>query len=73
VRQYANHYFWRTYDQQEIDLVEERDGKLYGYECKWSVRKAVTTPRDWLEHYPQAEFSVITPENYQGFVLPLPS
>lgn len=32
----ANAYFWRTYDGQEIDLVEEREGQLYGYECKWS-------------------------------------
>jgi uncharacterized protein len=33
-RIFSNDYFWRTYDQQEIDLVEERDGKLYGYEFK---------------------------------------
>ena len=32
----ANLYFWRTYDQREIDLVEEREGRLFGYECKWS-------------------------------------
>ena len=35
----ANNYFWRTYDQQEIDWVEERGGKLYGYEFKWSTKK----------------------------------
>src|SRR3989344_5919643 len=32
---YANAYFWRTWDGQEIDLVEERGGKLFGYEFKW--------------------------------------
>lgn len=61
---YANTYFWRTYDQQEIDLVEEREGKLFGYECKWSPRKAVSAPRSWFSAYPDAEFAVINPENY---------
>ena len=31
---YANNYFWRTWDQKEIDYIEEREGKLYGYEFK---------------------------------------
>lgn len=65
---YANAYFWRTYDQQEIDLVEEREGKLFGYECKWSPRKAVSAPRSWLSGYADAEFAVITPENYLEFL-----
>lgn len=66
----ANVYFWRTYDQQEIDLVEERGGNLFGYECKWSIRKSVMAPPGWLQAYPNAEFSVITPDNYLSFVLP---
>jgi len=65
----ANMYFWRTYDQQEIDLVEEREGRLFGYECKWSPRKLISAPRIWVEAYPEAEFSVIHPRNYQDFVL----
>ncbi|MFH1635630.1 MAG: ATP-binding protein [Chloroflexota bacterium] len=67
---YANAYFWRTYDQQEIDLVEEREGKLFGYECKWSPRKPPRPPQSWLSAYPEAEFDVITPDNYLDFVLP---
>ena len=66
---YANTYFWRTYDGQEIDLVEERDGRLFGYECKWSTRKAVAAPRRWVGAYPDAAFSIVTPETYQDFVL----
>lgn len=66
---YANVYFWRTYDGQEVDLVEEREGRLFGYECKWSTTKRVTVPRSWLGAYPEAEFTVITPENYLDFVL----
>lgn len=64
----ANMYFWRTWDQQEVDLVEEREGKLFGYECKW--RAGVTSPpRDWRREYPDATFEVITPENYLSFVV----
>lgn len=66
----ANQYFWRTYDQQEIDLVEEREGRLFGYECKWSVKTSPAPPRDWLNAYPNAAFRVITPQNYQEWVLP---
>ena len=67
---YANRYFWRTYTQQEIDIVEERDGRLYGYECKWSPKKKVKVPKNWQDAYPDSEFHVISPENYQDFVLP---
>lgn len=66
----ANHYFWRTYDQQEIDLVEEREGHLFGYEFKWSAAANPAPPRDWLNAYPNATFRVITPQNYQELVLP---
>lgn len=65
---YANAYFWRTYDQQKIDLVEEREGRLFGYECKWSHRKTVAAPKSWMSAYPGAEFEVITPENYLEFL-----
>ena len=67
---YGNRYFWRTYDQQEVDLVEERDGGLTGFECKWSPNKKIVAPKRWREGYPESEFKVITPENYQDFVLP---
>jgi len=66
---YANLYFWRTYDQQEIDMAEERDGTLFGYETKWSVGKTVNAPKNWVAGYPDARFEVITPENYQNIVL----
>ena len=68
--EYANLYFWRTYDQQEIDLVEERGSGLVGYEFKWSPKKPVSPPRDWLKTYSNAGFSVISPDNYQELILP---
>lgn len=64
---YTNNYFWRTYDQKEIDWVEERDGKLFGYEIKWGDKK-VSAPKDWLETYDKASFKVINRDNYLEFV-----
>lgn len=64
---FANQYFWRTYDQKEIDLVEEREGKLFGYEIKWGSKK-VKEPKIWRETYPNAEFKVINQENYLDFI-----
>jgi len=66
-RIYANYYFWRTYDQKEIDLVEERDGKLYGYEFKWG-NKRVKEPKLWKETYSNAQYEVINRENYLEFI-----
>lgn len=66
---YSNVYFWRTYRQQEIDLIEEREGKLFGYEMKWTKRRVVSPPKQWVEAYPDSEFQVITPENYLDFII----
>ena len=63
----SNNYFWRTYDRKEIDLIEEREGKLYGYEIKWSSKKQ-KKPLEWLETYENAEYSVINRENYLDFI-----
>jgi predicted AAA+ superfamily ATPase len=67
-RLFSNNYFWRTYSRQEIDMVEERDGKLYGFEFKWKPRKT-NAPALWKETYPGAGFQVITKENFLEFVI----
>jgi predicted AAA+ superfamily ATPase len=59
----SNNYFWRTYDKKEIDLIEERGGKLYAFECKYSKKK-VKVPKDFINNYPGSGFSVINNENY---------
>lgn len=59
----ANFYFWRTYDQQEIDLIEERKGKLTGYECKLSGKK-IKPPKDWLKSYENAGFKAVNINNF---------
>lgn len=63
-KHYANFYFWRTYDQQEIDLIEERDGKLFGWECKYSTNKKPTAPNDWLKNYSNASFTLVNSQNF---------
>jgi len=67
-RIFSNDYFWRTYDRQEIDLVEERDGNLYAYEFKWQPKK-VKAPKAWTDAYPDSEFQVISKENFLEFLI----
>lgn len=66
---YSNSYFWRTYAGHEIDLIEERDGQLFAYECKWSKTKQVHVPKDWKTAYPGSHFEVIHQDNYLEFIL----
>lgn len=69
-RLYPSFYFWRTYDQHEIDLVEDIEGRLTGFECKWSPSAAAKAraPRDWLSAYPGAGFKTVTRANWAGFL-----
>jgi len=65
---FGDSYFWRTHDRQEIDLVEDRGGVLYGYEFKWSEKK-ISTPQIWRVTYPEAKFEVINKKNYLSFIV----
>ena len=65
----VNNYFWRTYQQQEIDWIEERGGKLHAFELKWNPSKKVKTPSAWKDGYPKSSFEVITPENYLDWIM----
>jgi hypothetical protein len=67
-KQYSNNYFWRTYDRQEIDLIEERDGRLFGFEFKWNAKKSHKPPKAFIDAYKNATFECITPENFIEFV-----
>lgn len=64
----ANAYFWRTYDQKELDYVEEREGRLFGYEFKWQGQVRDVTRREFLAAYPDAEVTTITHENFTDFL-----
>jgi uncharacterized protein len=65
---YRNRYFWRTHTQQEIDYIEEYNGKLCAFEFKWNPKAKVHFPNSFLEAYPGVETSVITPANFEEFV-----
>ncbi len=62
----VNFYFWRTWQQKEIDLIEERQGRLFAYEFKWSG--GAREPKSFRDAYPDAEFHVVNQENYLGFI-----
>lgn len=59
-------YFWRTWDKQEIDLIEEKGGKLLAYEIKWSKARA-KPPKAWAQTYLDSTFHTITKDNYRDF------
>ena len=63
----SNNYFWRTYEQQEVDWVEERDGSLFGYEFKWKESK-VKIPTQWKNAYPDSSFEVINKDNFEKWL-----
>ncbi|GAB4320358.1 MAG: ATP-binding protein [Bacteroidales bacterium] len=64
----VTNYFWRTYQQQEIDWIEEREGKLYAYELKWNPGKKVKIPTSWKTAYPGSEFRIIHPSAYLDWI-----
>ncbi|MCB1047449.1 MAG: ATP-binding protein [Calditrichaeota bacterium] len=67
-RRFANRWFWRTHDRQEIDLVEEEGGQLSGWEFKWGKPGHERAPRAWQDAYPGAGYRVIHPQDYLEFI-----
>ena len=65
----TNNYFWRTYDQQELDWLEERGNELAGFEFKWNENKKSKIPTAFGKAYPEATFEVINKQNYLDFIL----
>jgi len=64
----VNCYYWRTYDQQEIDLIEEHSDGLNAFEFKWNKKNA-KIPGAWQKNYPESSFELIQQDNYLDFVL----
>ena len=67
MRLHTNNFFWRTYDKQEIDWVEEMDGTLSGFEFKWSGTRQ-KPPVAWSRTYPAATYTVINIGNYKEWL-----
>jgi predicted AAA+ superfamily ATPase len=60
-------YFWRTYDGQEIDLLEVAGDNIDAFEFKWGD-KTPTCPDVFSKNYPQSSYQVINRSNYLDFV-----
>lgn len=67
-RKDTNYYFWRTYDQQEIDLIEESAGKISAADLKWGQAKK-NKPAFFAKNYAEADFEVINKDNYLDWIL----
>lgn len=64
-----NQYFWRTYDKQEIDWIEEQHEQISAFEFKWNPVKTQKKPKAFATAYPDASYEVITPSNYASWLI----
>ena len=67
---HVNRYFWRTTQQQEIDYIEDRNGKLSAFEFKWNPKKKVRFSKSFTGNYPVEQTLLVNPDNYLDFVMP---
>jgi predicted AAA+ superfamily ATPase len=68
LQQSPNRYYWRTYDQQEIDLLEvDAHQRIHAFECKWSSGKT-RIPLGFARNYADAEFTVVSRDNYLDII-----
>lgn len=65
---WANKYFWRTHDQQEIDYIEEYDGTLHAYEIKWNPQRKSKLSLTFSSAYPNNTYDIINPDNFYEFI-----
>jgi hypothetical protein len=68
-RIHSNRFFWRTKQQQEIDYIEERDGKMWAYEFKFNASKLAKLSKTFMKAYPENNYKVINPDNYSEFLM----
>lgn len=64
----VQYFFWRNYNQQEVDLIELENGRLHAFECKFTLNKKIKIPPAFAAAYPNVLFEVIHRENYLDFI-----
>ena len=69
-RKNVQYYFWRNYNQQEIDLIEYENGRITAYEFKYSPTKKTKVPPAFATAYPDAKFTCISKDNYLDWIAP---
>ncbi|MDD3321889.1 MAG: ATP-binding protein [Paludibacter sp.] len=67
-RTFSRCFFWRSFQQQEIDLIEQENGELRAYELKWNVKKMATVPKTFTNNYNLKANFTVTPHNYFDFL-----
>ena len=66
---YAKSYFWRSFQQQEIDLIEVQDGDITAFEMKWNKNKKSKIPITFSNAYTIKNSYTVNPDNYTDFLL----
>jgi uncharacterized protein len=65
----VNQWFWRTHARQEIDYIEEADGKMNAFEIKWNGKGRSKFPKAFIEAYPGATTTIVDRSNFTAFIL----
>ena len=66
---WANTWFWRTTEGQEVDYIEEVDGKINAFEFKWAANKKNKIPGTFKRYYPDIPINIIHQGNFETFLL----
>lgn len=67
--QFASRFFWRTLAQQEVDYIEDTNGTITAFECKWNAKAKGGMSRAFRNAYPHAVTHIVHPENANEFLL----
>ena len=65
----VQYYFWRNYNQQEVDLIELTNGEINGFEFKFTTDKKTKVPPAFSAFYKDASYTVISKSNYLDWIL----
>ena len=68
-RTFVQHYFWRTQQKKEVDLIEIEDGMMTGFEIKRKEGKRAGAPASFTAAYPDARFECVTPTDLMSFLM----
>lgn len=61
-------YFWRTHEQQEIDVIVEKNGQLKTFEIKWNPKAKARLSQTFAKQYPNHTFEIIHSENFFEYI-----
>ncbi len=64
---FPNTYFWRAYNKAEIDYLEEINGRMRAFECKWSAEK-VHPPKAFFDNFPEMSLELVNRSTYLSYL-----